>query len=98
LAVAQRYLISCVGRSDLLNHDRRLRRIGGVNRDGAHWQMSEADAIAAIEAGRWSFYLQTAAGGEQPVIIARSKYDIKYLKGAADALQPESLLALPDCR
>ena len=95
--MVQRYLISCVGRSDLLNHDRRIRRVGGVNRDGAHWQMSEAAAIAAIEAGRWSFYLQTPAGGEQPVVAARSKYGIKYLKGSADALHPESLLALPEC-
>ena len=91
-----RYLINCVVRSDLLNHDRRLRRIGGVNPDGARWQMSEAEAITAIEAGCWAFYV-VAAGCEQPLIVAVSKYGIKYLKGASDGLQPESLLALPEC-
>jgi hypothetical protein len=95
--VAARYLISCIGRSDRLNHDRRIRRIGGVNPDGAHWQIREAEAIAAIEAGHWSFAVQ-AERGEQPVVVAVSKYGSKYLKGSADALHPESLLALPECR
>ena len=91
-----RYLIHCVIRSDRLNHDRRIREIGGVNPDGAHWRVGEAEAIAAIEAGRWSFYVATG-GGERPVVVAVSKYGSKYLKGLADPLQPESLLALPEC-
>jgi hypothetical protein len=95
--VAGRYLIRCVTRSDRLNHDRRIRIIGGVNPDGAHWQISEAEVIAAIEAGRWSFYVD-AEGRELPVIVAVSKYGSKYLKGIADSLQPDSLLALPECR
>jgi hypothetical protein len=93
--VPARYLIHCVGRTDRLNHDRRLRGIGGVNPDGAHWYISEAEAIAAIEAGRWSFYVDHGAAAVT-VIVAISKYGSKYLKGSADALQPESLLALPE--
>jgi hypothetical protein len=92
--VVQRYLVSCVVRSELLNHDRRIQRIGGVNPDGAHWQIGQDDAIAAIETGRWAFYLKTG-GGDRPIVVAVSKYGSKYLKGSADALQPESLLALP---
>ena len=91
-----RYLIHCVTRSSLMNHDRRLSFIGGVNLDGAHWRISEAEAITAIEEGRWDFFVE-AAGRRQPVIIAVSKYGQKYLKGAGDGLQPESLLALPEC-
>ena len=91
-----RYLIHCITRSDRLNHNRRIRGIGGVNPDGAHWRISEAEAIAAIEAGNWSFYV-AAGGHELPIVIAVSKYGSKYLKGAGDALQPDSLLALPDC-
>jgi hypothetical protein len=94
--VPRRYLICCVSRSDRLNHDRRIRFIGGVNPDGAHWRISEAEAIAAIEAGRWNFCVSWG-GGELPVVVAVSKYGSKYIKGAADALQPESLLALPEC-
>ena len=92
----RRYLIHCVARSDLLNHDRRLRGIGGVNPDGAHWRISEAEAIAAIEIGRWSFFVPTA-GGELPIVVAVSKYGSKYLKGAGDGRQPDSLLRLPEC-
>lgn len=91
-----RYLIHCVTRSDLLNHDRRLRGIGGVNPDGTHWRLSEADAIAAIEAGRWNFSL-VSGGRELPVVVAVSKYGSKYLKCPGDGLHPDSLLALPEC-
>jgi len=94
--VPGRYLIHCVTRSDLMNHDRRILGIGGVNPDGAHWRITQAEAIAAIEAGRWSFYVG-ADGRALPVVVAVSKYGSKYLKGASDALQPESLLALPEC-
>ena len=92
----RRYCISCVIRSDRLNHDRRLRGIGGVNPDGAHWRITEAEAVAAIEAGRWSFYVESR-GQALPVVVAVSRYGSKYLKGAGDGLQPDSLLRLPDC-
>ncbi len=82
-------------RSDLVNHDRRFLGFGGVNPDGAHWRISQDQAIDAIEAGRWSFYLEVG-GCELPVIVAVSKYGSKYLKGAGDGLQPETLLALPE--
>ncbi|MFZ2006497.1 MAG: DUF3892 domain-containing protein [Stellaceae bacterium] len=82
-------------RSDLVNHDRRLLGFGGVNADGAHWRISQDRAIDAIEAGRWSFYVK-ARGRDLPVIVAVSKYGSKYLKGAGDGLQPETLLALPE--
>lgn len=91
-----RYRISCVTRSDLMNHDRRLRGIGGVNADGAHWRISEAQAVAGIEAGRWSFYVERG-GRDLPVVVAVSKYGLKYIKGIEDGLHPETLLALPEC-
>jgi len=89
-------LIRCITRSDRLNHDRRIRNIGGVNPDGARWKLSEAEAIAAIEAGRWSFYIDEE-GRELAVVVALSKYGSKYLKTAEDPLHPDSLLALPEC-
>lgn len=94
--VPRRYLIHCVVRSDRLNHDRRILGIGGVNLDGAHWRVSEAEAIAAVEAGRWRFFVE-ARGRELPIVVAISKYGSKYLKGVDDDLQPETLLALPEC-
>ena len=86
-----------MGRSDRLNHHQRIRTIGGVNPDGARWQIGEAAAIEAIESGRWEFYIWRA-GREVDVVVAASRYGSKYLKTALDGLQPDSLLALPDCR
>lgn len=94
--MAGRYLINCINRSDLMNHDRRIRHIGGVNPDGAHWRMSADDAVAAIEAGRWTFYIERN-GRELPVVVAVSKYGSRYIKTAEDKLHPDSLLALPEC-
>ncbi|MGE5270255.1 MAG: DUF3892 domain-containing protein [Thiohalocapsa sp.] len=93
-----RYQVHCVGRSDRLNHDRRIRVIGGVNTDGARWQISEAAAIAGIEAGRWSLYI-SRAGRDIEIVVAVSKYGSKYLKTAVDeGPHPDGLLALPECR
>ena len=91
-----RYLICCVSRTDLLNHDRRIRGGGGVNPDGARWHIDQAAAIAAIEEGRWSFYVEQD-GRPAPIVIAVSKYGSKYLKCGRDVLQPDSLLGLPEC-
>jgi hypothetical protein len=93
--VATRYLVCFITRSDRLNHDRRIRRIGGFNRDGTRWQINEEQAIAAIEAGRWSFYVEVEHR-ELPLIVTLSKYGVKYLKTPADGLHPERLLALPE--
>ena len=96
--MALRYQICCVRRSDRLNHDRRLRGIGGVNPDGARWKISEAAAIAGIESGRWSFYL-SHAGQDVEVVVAVSKYGNKYIKTADDdGLHPDKLLGLPECQ
>jgi uncharacterized protein DUF3892 len=94
----RRYRIHCVDRSDRLNHDRRIRYIGGVNPDGARWRISEAAAIAGIETGRWSFYI-SYAGHDVEIVVATSRYGNQYIKSAADeGLHPERLLALGACR
>lgn len=93
-----RYQIHCIGRSDRLNHDRRIRHIGGVNVDGARWKISEAAAIAGIESGRWRFYV-SRDGHDVEIVVAISKYGSKYIKTADDdGLHPDGLLALPECR
>ncbi len=95
--MASRHLIHCITRSDRLNHHQRILAIGGVNRDGTRWKIGEEAAIAGIESGQWRFYVMQD-GRELDVIVAVSKYDRKYVKTAADGLQPDSLLALPECR
>lgn len=94
--MAERYLVCGIIRSDLVNHDRRIRGIGGVNPDGARWRLSSEEAVEAIESGRWSFYIMRG-GRELTIAVVISKYGSKYLKTADDSLQPESLLTLPEC-
>jgi hypothetical protein len=92
-----RYRVHCIKRSDRLNHDRRIRSLGGVNPDGARWTISHAALIAGIESGRWRFYV-AHDGAELELVVATSKYGNKYVKTEADGLHPDRLLALPECR
>ena len=93
-----RYRITRIQRSDRLNHDRRIRRVAGVNPDGACWTIGEDSAIAGIEAGRWHFFV-TQAGRDIDIVVATSRYGNKYLKTADDTgPHPDGLLLLPECR
>jgi hypothetical protein len=58
--------------------------------------MNQEAAIAGIESGKWSFYVQRF-GRSAIVIIALSSYGHKYLKTEADGEQPNNLLGLPEC-
>ena len=93
----KRHQICCINRSDRLNHHQRIRSLGGVNPDGSRWKIGEAAAIAGIEAGNWGFFV-ARDGREIEIVVAVSKYGSKYLKAGADGLQPETLLALPECK
>ena len=93
----RRYPIGHIRRSELGNHDRRIRGVGGVNRDGSRWSIGERAAIAGIEAGRWAFYAMRH-GQPVDIVVATSRHGNKYLKAADDGLHPDTLLALPECR
>ena len=92
-----RHQICCVTRTAFMNHHQRFRLVGGVNRDGSWWKITETEAIAGIAAGHWSFFITTDRG-DRDIVVATSRYGTPYLKTATDGLQPESLLALPECR
>jgi len=94
--MAERHRVRCVDKTERVNLDERIRRIGGTNSVGVNWRLTHEEAIAAIEARRWDFYVEQP-GGAVDVIVATSRDGTKYLKTTADADEPSKLLALPNC-
>lgn len=88
--------VECINKSDRYNPHERIISIGGTNPDGKRWKLSEQDAIAGIESGKWQFYVNVG-GNSVSVIVAKSALGHKYLKTVADGEHPNNLLSLPEC-
>lgn len=95
--MASRHEVLCVRKSDRTNPHERITHIGGRNGDGAAWKITQEDAIAGIESGKWTFYV-SRGGHTVGVVVAVSRYQQKYLKTEADGELPDNLLSLPECR
>jgi len=89
-----RYEVQCINKTDRSNPHERIQNIGGVS-GGTRWKLSQPDAIAGIEQGKWEFYVKRG-GHEVRVIIAKHNGN-KYLKTEADGEQQNNLLSLPEC-
>jgi len=88
--------ISCINKSDRFSPHDRIRAIGGRSSSGTAWTLSQEDAIAGLESGKWSFWV-SVDGRSVGVVVAVSAYGNKYLKTEADGDQPNNLLSLPEC-
>jgi hypothetical protein len=89
--------VECINKTDRYDPHERIRNIGGRNSDGSRWQVSQPDAIAGIQSGKWDFYVERPTGDRVRVVIATSQQGHLYLKTEADGDQPNNLLSLPEC-
>ena len=87
--------VQCINKTNRSDPHDRIHAIGGVA-NGTRWKLTEQQAIADIEAGKRAFYVQPPGRPRADVIVA-VHVGRKYLKTIADGLQPNNLLALPEC-
>ncbi|MBS0207200.1 MAG: DUF3892 domain-containing protein [Planctomycetes bacterium] len=95
--MADRHEVLCINKSNRTDPHDRITHIGGRNGDGTAWKITQPNAIAGIESGKWSFYV-TRGGRTVNVIVSTSRFGHKYLKTENDGEQPDNLLSLPECR
>ena len=89
--------IQCIVKSNRYSPHEAIERIGGQNPNGAQWSLTQQEAIARIEDGTYSFYVERQYGHRVKVVLSRSALGNKYIKTEADGDRPDNLLSLPSC-
>jgi len=89
--------VRCISKNPRDDRHRRILGIGGVNDGGSRWWLNEDTAIADIEAGTHRFWTTTPDGKRSVWVIVAHNGIRKYLKTEADGVEPNNLLALPEC-
>jgi hypothetical protein len=88
--------VECVVRTDRVSPHHRIRAIGGRDRDGEPWRLSEDAAMTAIDNERATFWIESPKGHRVDVVVGQG-LGKRYLKAESDGESPDRLLGLPDC-
>jgi hypothetical protein len=84
--------IHCTRKPERTTPHKHITHVGGIHA-GLSWRLTEEEAIAGIDSGRWQFYVRTG-GRRVNVIVERTPQGHAFLKSEAD---PDNLLSLPEC-
>lgn len=84
--------VSVVNRAYSRDPFERVASIGGTYPDRRAWHLTQAAAIAVIEAGTDEFFVQTEGQKVKLVVVARGGE--KYLKSERESSHPDDLLNL----
>ena len=93
--MATRLEIKCINKTNRSSAHERIKNVGGTNTDGSRWKLSEEDAIQAIKDKKYEFW--TKGGGKTVDVEVAKREGKEYLKTKNDSVQPDNLLALPEC-
>ena len=87
--------IKCIRKHDRQNPHERIKLIGGINDNGSRWSLLLDPAICGVLDGTWRFW--TRGGSKLVWVIVAYHNGHPYLKTEPDGVQPDNLLALPEC-
>lgn len=90
--------VTCVVKSNRSSAHECIQSVGGVTNQGQRVRYTQQEAIAGIQSGRLSMYVEQPPGHRVNIIVAKTKAGHLYLKTEPDGEMPNNLLALPECQ
>lgn len=87
------YRITCIQKTNRVNPHERILNVG---LEGSTKRYPQQQIVQWIDSGLYKFYV-LQGGRKVDVITARSLYGHRYIKTRNDGMQPNNLLALPEC-
>ena len=89
--------IKCINKEDRQNPWERITHIWWLNNDWSKWKLTQKEAINAINARKYSFFVNVR-WDKVNVIVWKSRFWNEYIKTENDWDEPNNLLSLPECK